>query len=126
MSDDGDDGESMETGSQLHDEAGTQLDATDSDSAGFSPESLNELFNNATEEGRPYVGGFDGSIGVNQNSIKVGSRIDTPFRHRDGQTRTIAQVTERVHALFPERDPLSGVRFDTCAVVGSAGLLLIK
>jgi len=78
-----------------------------------------------------FLGGYKGSIAMNQGSLRVGHTISSPFQHREGSRLSqgnghLASVTPEVRRLFPGVDPLAGVRFDTCAVVGSAGLLLIR
>uniref|UniRef100_A0A6T7WP01 EGF-like domain-containing protein n=1 Tax=Pyramimonas obovata TaxID=1411642 RepID=A0A6T7WP01_9CHLO len=57
----------------------------------------------------------------NQSSIWVARNPGKP----DSEKTKIADVTRTLLKALPEEDPLSGILFKSCAVVGSSGILLL-
>ncbi|KAK9820136.1 hypothetical protein WJX72_006496 [[Myrmecia] bisecta] len=85
---------------------------------------LQELYGNYTV----HPGNFTGHVAMSRASVpQVGEQLVSPWRvYTSGHPRTLGRVTERMLSVLPANDPFATIRFPTCAVVGSAGLLLTQ
>eukprot|EP00899_Mesostigma_viride_P027525 jgi/Mesvir1/7958/Mv11871-RA.4 len=73
---------------------------------------------------------FDGTITFSKRSAPpVGSKIETIWTipsHRGSGVRSLGLMTQELYDMLPDTDILGSMRFGSCAVVGSAGILVTQ
>ena len=71
---------------------------------------------------------FKAHIVMTKRSIPpVGNKLMTPWKELHGPgLRTLGKVTESLVSALPEKDVFQNTHFNSCAIVGSAGLLLTQ
>lgn len=71
---------------------------------------------------------YDVHIAMSKQSIPAkGTRLVSPWKDLRGHCcRDLGRVTDKLISALPDTDLLNDTHYDTCAIVGSAGLLLTQ
>ena len=77
-------------------------------------------------DNKKFLNNFNGAVAMHRGSCKEGSQIQTPWIGKDGKKISLGSCTKKVLAVLPDTDPLAFRRYNTCAVVGSGGIMVHK
>ena len=75
---------------------------------------------------KKFLNNFNGAVAMHRGSCKEGSQIQTPWIGKDGKKISLGSCTKKALAVLPDTDPLAFQRYNTCAVVGSGGIMVHK
>ena len=75
---------------------------------------------------KKFLNNFNGAVAMHRGSCKEGSQIQTPWNGKDGKKVSLGSCTKKALAVLPDTDPLAFQRYNTCAVVGSGGIMVHK
>jgi len=75
---------------------------------------------------KKFLNNFNGAVAMHRDSCKEGSQIQTPWIGKDGKKISLGSCTKKALAVLPDTDPLAFQRYNTCAVVGSGGIMVHK
>ena len=75
---------------------------------------------------KKFLNSFNGAVAMHKGSCKEGAQIQTPWIGKDGKKITLGSCTKKALAVLPDTDPIAFRRYNSCAVVGSGGIMVHK